>query len=425
MKKQVKVVIGVVVVIAILILGISLFYPAVFKGITSGTFSKADKYHKTQMSAKDILLRSEFVDDTVQLQHMIQGLIYFTLFTQDLSNKIDSGLMAFKSKGMGATSAEAAKIKVFQDYSDFIKNNNKTLTITIRMLTCFYMKDTTDLSQDVEKNMRDFGSYVNNLNEKDSVLNQALVSMDNFLLTNKTMKTKTTEIASLKSIRDQLLIKGIQLSGMIQDKPLCSNLLAYALSSQAGYNAVLSVNQTLNVAASQQQIQAIGNAQTLQRVISSQEVGFGSSQQLGQILQSQQSVNAVKNSQQNVGAALVGSVVVYSSSNLQFLYGTPGQLSKVISAQQMDAILSGASTIGSMQAVAVFSTQTLNILLSEVNLQNSVQSIGLQSALSAAQLGYLQVIINSQELQNQFIGASVIGAVSQIGNQQVGIVLPQ
>jgi len=45
MKKQVKVVIGVVVAIAILILGISFFFPTVFKGLTSGTFGKAEKYH--------------------------------------------------------------------------------------------------------------------------------------------------------------------------------------------------------------------------------------------------------------------------------------------------------------------------------------------------------------------------------------------
>jgi hypothetical protein len=424
MKKQVKVVISLVVLIAILILGISLFFPAVFKGITSGTFGKADKYHKTQMSAKDILLRSDLVDDTIQLQQMIQGLIYFTLFTQDMSNKIDSGLMAFKSKGMGATPAEAVKIKVLQDYSDFIRNNNKTLTITIRMLTCFYMKDTTDLSQDVEKNMRDFGNYVNNLTEKDSILNQALVSMDNFLLTNKTMKAKTAEIASLKSIRDQLLIRGIQLSGMLQDKPLCSNLLSYALSSQAGYNAILVGNQALNVVASQQQVQAIQNAQSLQSVINSQEVGFGSSQQLGVIIQSQQSVQAVQ-SQQSVGAALVGCVVVYNSPTLQFLYGTPGQLSKVISAQQMNAILSGAATIGSMQAVAVFSTQALNLVLSNVDMKNALNLIGSQSSFSATQLYNLENVILGQALQNQNLGSNFISAVNQIGSQQLGIVIPQ
>ncbi|MEI7500824.1 MAG: hypothetical protein WCK84_10300 [Bacteroidota bacterium] len=424
MKKQVKVIISIVVAIAILIVGISLFYPTVFSGLTSGTFGKADKYHKTQMSAKDILLRSELVGDTVKLQQMIQGLIYFTIFTQDLSNKIDSGLITFKSKGMGATSAEAAKIKVFQDYSDFIKNNNKTLSTTIRMLTCFYMKDTTDLSQDVEKNMRDFGNYVANLNQKDSILNQALVSMDNFLLTNKTMKAKTKEIASLKSIRDQLLIKGIQLSGMLQNAPLCSQLLVLAISSQAGYDAVLQGSQ--GAVGAQQQVQAVHSAQTLQRVVSSKElemVKLESSQQIGNILQSQISAQQAVGKSGNLGVGLTNeavAAVLYNGATLQFTNCATSQLSKVLSSQELSAVLQGSSTIGSMQAVAVYSTQTLNLVLSNISLQNSLQSIGLQSSMSALQLSHVEELM-SQELQSQFIGVSVIAAVTQIGSQGLGM----
>jgi hypothetical protein len=154
MKKQVKVIISIVVAIAILIVGISLFYPTLFKGLTSGTFGKVEKYHKQQMAEKDILLRSELVADTGKLRNMIQGLIYFSLFTQDLSNNIDSCVGNYKSKGICSDPKRCASVSALQDYSDFIRNNNKTLATTIRLLTAFYLKDKPDESADVEKNLR-------------------------------------------------------------------------------------------------------------------------------------------------------------------------------------------------------------------------------------------------------------------------------
>ena len=311
MKKQVKVIIGIVVAIAILIAGISLFYPSVFKGLTSGTFGKADKYHKQQMTEKDILLRSNLVADTGQLKNMIQGLIYFSIFTEDLSNKIDSCVIAFKAQGMGAQAGEVARINVLRDYSDFIRNNNKTLNATIVMLTTFYLKDTTDQSQDVENNMRAFGNYVNNLTERDSVLNQALVSMDNFLLNNATIRNKKVEIASLKSIRDQLLIKGIQLSGVLQDKPLCSQLISYALSSQSAYNIIVynkgqigRLDPLSQVVTSPQNALVSLNILELQNAIQSLEVGFGSESQLREIIQSQQPVSAIKQDLRLISSAV-------------------------------------------------------------------------------------------------------------------------
>ena len=247
MKKQVKVIIGIVVIIAILIVGISLFYPTLFKGLTSGTFGKADKYHKQQMTEKDVLLRSELVADTGRLKSMIQGLIYFSLFTQDLSNNIDSCVHSYKSKGICSDPKRCASVSALKDYSDFIRNNNKTLAATVRILTAFYLKDNSDESADVEKSLREFGIYVNNLNEKDSVLNLALRSMDNFMLSDKTLKTKKTELTSLKSIRDQLLLQGVQLAGMLQDKPLCSQLLSYALSSQTALNLIVLGKEQLSL----------------------------------------------------------------------------------------------------------------------------------------------------------------------------------
>ena len=426
MKKQVKVIIGIVVAIAILIAGISLFYPSVFKGLTSGTFGKADKYHKQQMTEKDILLRSNLVADTGQLKNMIQGLIYFSIFTEDLSNKIDSCVIAFKAQGMGAQAGEVARINVLRDYSDFIRNNNKTLNATIVMLTTFYLKDTTDQSQDVENNMRAFGNYVNNLTERDSVLNQALVSMDNFLLNNATIRNKKVEIASLKSIRDQLLIKGIQLSGVLQDKPLCSQLISYALSSQSAYNIIVynkgqigRLDPLSQVVTSPQNALVSLNILELQNAIQSHEVGFGSESQLREIMQSQQSVSAIKPDLGLISsAALVGSVIVYNSSSLKFIAGTPAQLSKVISAADMNYVVNGmGGGLCNIQAVAVFSTGNLCLVQSVVDLKNAVSAIASQGNFSLPEMS--RVILVNSALQSQNYGNSCIHALQCYSTPQI------
>ena len=52
MKKQVKIIISVIIIVGLLIAIVSIFYPPASKNQTSGTFGKADKYHKSQMTEK-------------------------------------------------------------------------------------------------------------------------------------------------------------------------------------------------------------------------------------------------------------------------------------------------------------------------------------------------------------------------------------
>jgi len=399
MKKQVKVIISIVVAIAILIVGISFFFPTVFKGLTSGTFGKAEKYHKQQMTEKDILLRSEFVNDTAQLRNMIQGLIYFSLFTQDLSTKIDSCVLIFKAQGLGDLAEDAKKVSILQDYSDFIKNNNRTLGTTISMLNGFYLKDTADLSQDVEKNLRDFGTYVNTLNEKDSVLSQALLSMDNFMLTNKTIQARKTEIARLKSIRDQLLVKSIQIAGILGNKEQVGSMLSYAMASQDNLNRLLG-NEQLGVFMAQNKLQFVASNEGIQSFVASNAMQANVSSDLSMMFQSNQQVGAVASKDK---LNMNGLAMVYDKPGLQFLVGDkPGLQNLVGSQENLNAILSGTDNLQSMQVIAIFGVEKLNVVLSNYSLQNVIQ---------AQSLGYLpasdglNVIYLSQENLG-FIGAT-------------------
>lgn len=417
MKKQGKVIISIVMIIAILIAGISLFYPTLFKGLTSGTFGKAEKYHKQQMAEKDILLRSELVSDTGHLKNMIQGLIYFSAFTQNLSNNIDSSINNYKSKGICSDPKRCASVSALQDYSDFIRNNNKTLATTIRMLTAFYLKNNPDESADVEKNLRDFGIYVNNLNEKDSVLNLALRSMDNFMLSDKTLKTKKTELTSLKSIRDQLLLQGVQLAGILQDKPLCAQLLNYALSSQPALNVVVLGKEQLN---SQGSLNVVMSQENLSSYLGNNVMAFCSNVQLGKIIQAQQL--GLVASKQNLGN-IVGSVMVYDKANLQFVVGNKTELQNVLSSSQITAILQGSTVLGSLAGVAVFSSQGLNLYQANIDLKSVYSSHqgDLGVVLSSAQLN--QILSNQQGL-NVVYSSEFISMVGQLGNLGLGVVSP-
>lgn len=209
MKKSVKVVISVVVAIVILIAGISLFFPEAMKDMTSGTFGVAGKNQKTTLTEQNFHLRSELIGDTARLREMIQDLIYFALYTEELSNKIDSAVRTFEKKGMTGTANGFDHLLVFKDYARFIRSSNKTLGTTISILTGFYLKDRSEGSADLEKNLREFGNYVNVLNEKDSVLELSLRSMGNFMVNNKAMKSRPEELRQLKSIRDKLVTGGV------------------------------------------------------------------------------------------------------------------------------------------------------------------------------------------------------------------------
>lgn len=420
MKKPVKIVISIVLLIAILIIGISLFFPAVIDGFTSGTFGKAEKYHKSQMTEKDVQLRSEFTADTGQLRGMIQGLIYFSLFTLDLSNKIDSCVHTLKKQGMAEKDKGYSNILVLSDYSEFIKNNTKTLGTTISMLTGFYLKDESDQSADVERNLRAFGSYVKNLNEKDSILEIALVSMDNYMLTNKTLIARKTEISNLKGIRDQLLLGSIELSGVLQDKALCATLCSYAISSQQNLNAI-NGQQNLNAIGSQDKIKAVASQDKLDRILQSTQLALLATDQVNGVVQAQQVGSSVK-SAGDLGF-LAGSIIVYDKPNMQFVVGNVAELQKIFSVDQVSASLSGIQTLGNISAVAVFSQQGLNLVQSSFDLANVIKSQDLGLTLSASQLGV--IVLAQGGIGSVSYGSGFIGFVGQLNNQNLGNIVTQ
>ncbi len=372
------------------IIGILVNYPPVAKSDLAGTFGKAEKFHKVQMTAKDIQLRSELLKDTAKLKSMIQGLVYFSLFTEDVRTKVDLADITFRAKGMGALPGEADIDKALVDYADFIRNNNNTLNTTVELLTGFYYKKSTDLTQDVEKTMREFGAYVNNINEKNIVLISALKSMDNFMLTNKTLQAHKEEILQLKSIRDQLLIKGIQFGGILNNKKQVSTMVSYALSSQNQFSAVL-LNFGYTASTNYGAINSIFQSQTNLSSKVSDNIGV------------------------TIGNQVLGSgqSVVYNSVSLGFM--SSDQL-HIYSSQ-------GMSGVGNLQIVPIASyivgSQTLNVNLPIYSVTDFIHSQGYNNGLVSGMALNSSAIFSTSSLNN------MIGSAAGLGNIINAVVLSQ
>ncbi len=362
--------------------GISVDYPRLNKSDVAGTFGKAEKYRKAQMTEKDIQLRSELVKDTAKLKSMIQGLVYFSLFTEEFSTNIDASIIAFKTQGL-----ESDKIKSLQDYSDFIKNNNEALKVTIDMLSGFYLKDTADMSWDVEKSLKDFGTYVNNLNEKNTVLSQALRGMDNFMFSNKTLQANKTEIAQLKSIRDQLLIKSVQNSGLLCNKEQADNLINYAFESQEKYALFVKGIDKLDIT-------SVGS-----------KIQYNGQESINLAFKGIHSVGAYFLENKDFGAGLC---LVYDKSKLQFGILDKGQMNSYGSRPLQQ----------SLDRIAIFGTEELNILLVNYSLQEIISSQVFNNGHIESSL--LQ-ILSMDNLQTTFMSTQGLNYFINMINQNIGV----
>lgn len=410
MKKPVKVIIGIVVAIAILIAGLSLFFPEVMDNITSGTFGKAEKYRKSQMTENDIKLRSELTTNDVALRDMIQGLIYFSLFTQDLSNKIDSCTDALVKQGMSAKDAGYQNVMALKDYSTFIHNNNRTLNNTISMLTGFLLKDQSDESADVERNLREFQNYVNNLTSKDSVLELSLRSMDNYMLTNRTLQSRKAELKNLKAIRDQLTIGSVQIASVLQDKDLVGSLCSYILTSQGGFNVVIPAQEQIGAIQNQDALKVIMNQDKLQDLIVHSGVTIGSVDQLQDVISAQQVGNAVKSKDDQLGFDGLQGVLVYSVDNLQFVVCNIADLKNQAGAAG-ELKLGSAPQLGKIDAVVYFSQEGLNVVASSFSYQNIFQSAELSSILQSSEVN---AIFSQDKIGSFSFGSNFVQFVGQL-----------
>jgi len=196
----------------------------------SGTFGKVAKFHKSEMTEKDIELRSNLLQDTTKLKEFISTLTYFSLFTERVGNTIDESLIGFIGTGLGTQPGETESVNALKDYADFIRNNDNMLETTISLLSGFYLNKSDESTMDIEKTMNDFGAYFSGLKQRDNVVTKVLENMSKIIDNRIALNAHEYDIKQLKSMRDQLVIKAIQLAALTGNLKTINDLVRFSCS---------------------------------------------------------------------------------------------------------------------------------------------------------------------------------------------------
>lgn len=358
------------------VVGITVDYPKPDESTLAGTVGKVNKYRKTRMTARDIQLRSELTRDTARLKNIIREMVHFSLLTEEMGKTINLSLVACQARGMGTLAGEENQMELLRDYSDFIRNNNHTLNATISMLTGICTGDTADLSYDIEKNLRDFGAYVRNLSEKNQVLNQAVLLMDNFMLNNEVLKTHKSDIAQLKSIRDQLVIKAVELIGLSGTGEQLGRIIESAITAEEKLGVVLGTEK-------------------LQYALASEKLA----------IDAKEKINVAETTD-------LGYILSTGNIALVFAAGTNqiGLLDKTG--------LQITAAYEKLQVIAIFGQGTVNVAASNYSLQSLTNSELYTQAFTGADISQIFTIGNIESIFSNSSGFTA--AIAFIASQDLG-----
>lgn len=214
-----------------------------------GTIGKVSKFRKDQMSEKDILLRSDIVQDTSKLSGIIEGLVLFNAYTANLEQSIADRLLDIESI-RGFDEQYDRYITELTDFKDFLKNNNEVLYTTVFMLCDFYKDTISESSADVENNLRAFVNYVQKLEEKDSILTVMVNNLDTYMEANEQQIVDKQELDKLRGIRDEMLIRVVQQAYVFNDPSALKAVEDKVISNIAGLSAVYDAVQLSNAVGS-------------------------------------------------------------------------------------------------------------------------------------------------------------------------------
>ena len=232
------------------------------------------------------------------------------------------------------------------------------------------------------------------------------------MLTNKTMHDKKTEMAQLKSTRDQLLVKGIQLAGVLGNKEQVGSMLSYALSSQNDLNVVMGM-ENLGAVKAQDKLQYVESQAGIQSYVNSNPMQASVGTDLGGMFQSNQQMG-VAAAKENLNMTGLG--FLYDTPTMQFLVSDKAGLQNLFGSQEnLNALKSGNQNLQGTQVLALFGVEKLNVVLS---------NYGLQSVLQAQSLGNLPA---SDRLNAALFSQGNLGFVSatQGLNNMLGLLQSQ
>ncbi len=229
MKSKTKILIALILIVAGVIAMITLFNKPADKTLVKGTAAMAEPDQTQAMNKKSIQLRMEFTRDTLQLKRMIQILVYFEQFTERVSRQIDTTSARLMYHPLYTDQKLKPTFVALQEYSTFLNSNIDKLKSTKVMLTEFLANsDDDEMPYDVEKNLRDFANFINQMSAREAVMEQAAYEINTYLDKSVKKKLMQIEISELENFRNQLLMDNRVTFMMLGDKNSLARLSSYA-----------------------------------------------------------------------------------------------------------------------------------------------------------------------------------------------------
>ena len=131
-----------------------------------------------------------------------------------------------------------------KDFTIFLSNNNAGIDSTKKMLETFYYNtESADQSVDVEKNLRDFGVFILEVVQRDSVFEVAAMDIDKYIEKVKSRKKSMEDTKSLQQFRNQLLVTNLMTAAMLGERTTLNRLTKYAKTVNPDNQIVSVVNQ--------------------------------------------------------------------------------------------------------------------------------------------------------------------------------------
>jgi len=204
MKKKQLIILSVIAVAVIAI--ISIFYYPVEESESTGTVGKVEKYRSNATGQEKILLRNELLQDSSALKNVIISLQMYENFTNTLADNFDEWSTTLKKINLKEKNL-AEQLKALDDLKIFVENNIEKVTNTKVLLLKYLVKDTLDRSIDIDNNLIEFSSFVENFDKKATAVDDLFKNLNGIIKDENLAMLSLTkkEAESLKEVREKML----------------------------------------------------------------------------------------------------------------------------------------------------------------------------------------------------------------------------
>lgn len=220
MEKNKKLIISAatIIILAVILYIVSLSFPPSSEDDSKGTIGKVEKFRKNQLTAKDVLLSDDLLKDTLALKNTIGEIGQFATFSIEISVLI-KGYWLPEINANWQTEEGKEVSKNLSDFASFIDNNIEKTAATQNVLYNIYLKKEKTGTEDVGSKLANFINYVLQLMERDSVMENTINRLNNYLASTPQVKGNLgKQLKKLQSLRDKIIVDTFLYGTVLGDK---------------------------------------------------------------------------------------------------------------------------------------------------------------------------------------------------------------